>query len=280
MNHGRTGSRKRPFFYLWPLAAKPLETTTGTTLTGELSFDPTGTTMTGEIIMDNFILKNTHRYRALVLTVERITEKQTNPIYDQRRTLVDRIVSEAWAILREASLAYDSFREFVASGVAERVDHIDIEDHAATFNGRYVWKQNVQIWNSVLEQVSRGTLMGFAGGDHKITQPGEIVSFTRLSEFGLLPHASLRSALALQPRPDNADILLRQRRIQSLIDIDLAAMNKRIMDCYADLPAIADSFSSCHSVEDLLKIFPAARALFVGSAPPIDERAQKILASL
>lgn len=231
--------------------------------------------------MDTFILKHSHRYRALALAVDRITTKQTNPLYERRDTLVNRILSESWTILREASLDHDGYRDFVAAGLATRTDHIAIDGYAPQMVGRYGWHNNIQIWSSVIEQVSRGTLLSFAASAKTAhQQTGEVVSFHHLKAWDRLPQASLTSALSLAGGADRPDLAGRQARIRDLIDTDLALLNRQIEDCYADLPTIADSFSSCHTSEDLLRIFPAARVLFGGNTPAIDPRAQQILATL
>lgn len=231
--------------------------------------------------MNTFVLKNTHRFKALAFAVQRLDSRQTNPIYKRRELVVDDIVAQAWAILKEASLAQDEFADFVSSGLARRVDELDLGTRAPLMLGRYGMHSGTEIWPAVIENVRKGSLLSFdPRATTRVKAAGEIVSFHGLNGANLLPQATLTAALNLRGRVKNVALQRRQAALTERLDQDLAAINAEIVAVFKDLPLIAESIGQCHTSEELIEVFPAAEALFADATPVADPRAKQVLAAL
>ncbi len=231
--------------------------------------------------MSPFVLRNTHRFKALAFAVQRIESKHTNPLYRERELVVDAIVAAAWGILKKASLAYDGYADFVASGLAYRTGQIDLGTFAPRMTGRYGMFEGKQIWPLVLESVLKDSLLTFdPRAPQSVCGQGEVVSFSNLNDACRLPHASLDAALKLRSRDGKDDLKRQQASIVDIIATKLDPINARIVETFADLPAIATSIDGCRTSDDLFAVFPAVREILEEPVSRSDDRAKTILAGL
>ncbi|MPR11725.1 hypothetical protein [Microvirga tunisiensis] len=229
--------------------------------------------------MDNFKLRNGHRYKALVLAVERLTERNCASLYKERAQLIPDIAKNAWITLDEASRAHDGFELFLAAGVAKKKRELALEMSLARdlFGTVQLNSSYSTVWPALMEAVDKPDFVKVISSTRAhIEMPAEVVHFDVSNGTAVLPQATLAVALTIpvvEAKPN-------QEKLRNLIEIEVPRLASEIRARFDTLPSIAREIGACDSVQDLISIFPAAADLLRPAARETDASAIDTLHAL
>lgn len=211
--------------------------------------------------MDNFKLRNGHRYKALVLAVDRLTERNCASLYRERAQLIPDIAKNAWIILDEASRALNGFDLFLTSGVARKKRDLALDIGLARdlYGSVQLNPSYSTVWPALMEGVDKPDFVRVVcTKDPHIEMPAEVVHFDVSNGTSSLPQAALAVALTIpvdEAKPN-------QEKLRNIAENEVPRLATEIRAQFETLPSIAREIGACDTVQDLISIFPAAAALF------------------